>query len=40
MLAGLEAMLENMGELWDEKEYEQQFNMQSFMEKLGKGRSR
>jgi len=36
--AGLEAMLANMGELWDEKEYEQQFDMQSFMEKLGRGR--
>eukprot|EP00967_Tisochrysis_lutea_P080988 scaffold111508_cov20-Tisochrysis_lutea.AAC.1 len=35
--AGLEAMLAGMGELWDEKEYEQQFDMQSFMEKVGRG---
>jgi len=35
---GLEAMLAGMGELWDEKEYEQQFDMQSFMEKVGRGR--
>ncbi|KAF5829236.1 P-loop containing nucleoside triphosphate hydrolase protein [Dunaliella salina] len=34
---GLEAMLAGMGELWDEKEYEQQFDMQSFMEKVGRG---
>ncbi|KAJ9524538.1 hypothetical protein QJQ45_024108, partial [Haematococcus lacustris] len=32
---GLAAMLAGMGEMWDEKEYEAEFNMSSFMGKLG-----
>jgi TATA-binding protein-associated factor len=34
---GLQAMLASMGEMWDEKEYEAEFSMQTFMNKLGKG---
>lgn len=37
---GLQAMLANMADLADEKEYESQFSMQAFMSKLGSSSSK
>ena len=33
--SGLQAMLSSMGELWDESQYTNEFNMGTFMAKLG-----
>lgn len=35
---GLQAMLANMGEMWDEKQYESEFDVHEFMRKMGKQR--
>lgn len=35
---GLQAMLASMGEMWDEKEYEREFDVGDFMRKVGKGK--
>lgn len=34
--SALQTMLDSMGELWDESQYEQQFDVKSFMQKLAK----
>jgi TATA-binding protein-associated factor len=33
--SGLQAMLSNMGELWDESQYTNEFSMTAFMGKMG-----
>ena len=32
---GLKSVLENLGELWDENQYEAEYNLDSFIESLG-----
>ena len=32
---GLKSVLENLGELWDESQYENEYNLDSFIESLG-----
>ena len=37
---GLQAVLANAGELWDEREYEEQFDVGAFMSKVGSAAQR
>lgn len=37
--SGLGAMLAGMGEMWDEREYSEQFDLRAFMAKLGRSRT-